>query len=322
MDYQFTISEQDRTSYKRLDHFLSDKCSDLSRTFIKKLYENNLINSDHHLELKKMPPTGTTIYLDIPEPTPIEALPEDIPLEILFEDDHLIVINKQAGLVVHPAPGNYTGTLVNALLFHCKDLAGIGGKLRPGIVHRLDKGTTGVMIAAKSSKAMENLIITFQKHDIKRQYEALVLGTPVQQEGKLESTIGRHPKNRKKMATHSPSGKNAITFYRLLKNFGNISHLELTLETGRTHQIRVHLSSLLKIPILGDQTYADINKQKQILKNIFPQFLENYSHPLLHAKSLGFAHPITGEQLHFSTPAPEPFQGIIQFLEDTKNDNS
>jgi 23S rRNA pseudouridine1911/1915/1917 synthase len=322
LEEEIQVSAQDRLDFKRLDIFLAKTFPDLSRTFIKRLFENGLISSQEKIELKKMPKAGTVITVSIPPPTNIEAQPENIPLEVLFEDEHLIVINKPAGLVVHPAPGNYTGTLVNALLHHCENLSGIGGKIRPGIVHRLDKGTSGVMVAAKSNKAMENLIITFQKHDIKRQYEALTLGVPTCEQGRLESTIGRHPQQRLKMAANVKNGKEALTFYKKLHEFQNIAHLELTLETGRTHQIRVHLSSLLKTPILGDSAYADLNKQKQILKSTFETYLKDYPYPLLHAKKLEFKHPISGEVLSFITEPPSPFKDLLLFLMESSNEHS
>jgi 23S rRNA pseudouridine1911/1915/1917 synthase len=314
---ELIVSEEDIDQYKRLDQFLKDKLENYSRTFIKKIFDNSLITSETtKLTLKKLPSAGTIINIEIPEPTSIEALPEDIPLDILFEDEHLIVINKPAGMVVHPAPGNPNGTLVNALLFHCKDLSGIGGKIRPGIVHRLDKGTTGVMVAAKSEKAMENLIICFQKHDITRRYIALCFGHPKIMNGTLEATIGRHPHHRKKMAANVRNGRNAITHYKTLHRFKTASLLELTLETGRTHQIRVHLSSLSNSPVLCDQTYSNIKKQWSALPKLISEKLKTYDHPLLHAKVLDFKHPISGELLQFSAEPPDFFQTILQDLED------
>jgi 23S rRNA pseudouridine1911/1915/1917 synthase len=309
-----TISLDDKEGFKRLDHYLASKLNSLSRSTIKRLFETENISSPNgKLELKKMPSVGTIIEVEIPPPIPTDLIAENIPLEILFEDPYLIVINKPAGLVVHPAPGNYTGTLVNAILFHCPDLRGIGAEKRPGIVHRLDKGTSGVMVIAKEQQAHEGLVTLFSTHDITRKYEALTLGSPKDLSGKIETTIGRHPTNRLKMAANVSQGKKAITHYKTLKNFTHSAHVELKLETGRTHQIRVHLSQILHTPILCDPLYGN----EQFIKKIPEQFAEvikDYPHQLLHAKELGFIHPITKEKLHFQTPPPEIFQALLKSL--------
>src|SRR5690606_11341479 len=205
-----------------------------------------------NLSLNKMPAVGTIVSIDVPPPIPLEAKAQNIPLEILFQDEHLAVVNKPAGLVVHPAPGHPDGTLVNAILYHCPDLSGVGGTLRPGIVHRLDKGTSGVMVVAKSQAAHEGLVLLFSKHDIDREYEALVVyeKNRLPKNGRLEASIGRDPKNRQKMAANV-RGKNAITHFSVEKYFSHLAHVKLKLETGRTHQIRVHLSALLQCPILN-----------------------------------------------------------------------
>ena len=315
---RITVSDQDTKAFKRLDHFLSKKIPQFSRTFLKSLFLMNHITVEPDegkkspkLELKKMPPKNTVLSIEVPPPIPIKAKPEDIPLEILHEDEHLIFINKAPGIVTHPAPGNYTGTLVNAILHHCPNLGRIGNSERPGIVHRLDKGTSGVMVIAKNQKTLEGLIEIFSKHDIERIYEALVIGVKIPPKGTLESPIGRHPKHRQKMACNISNGKDAITYYKVLNYFEKFSHMELKLETGRTHQIRVHLSTLINAPILCDPLYGNPTQHMQRMGNMF-SFLKQYPHPLLHAKTLGLKHPITKKDLSFTVEAPETFQKVLK----------
>lgn len=314
--FTFVISKEDIDSNKRLDAFLSQKFPELSRSLIKKLYQDGHIESSaSKLELKKMPPTGTMIRLKMPVANPVDIEPQDIPLEILFEDEHLIVVNKQAGLVVHPAAGNPDGTLVNAVLFHCPDLKGIGNEKRPGIVHRLDKGTSGVMVIAKTQKAHEGLVALFSEHNIDRYYEALVLGARIPPRKTLESLIGRSPNNRLKMTTKVNKGKSAHTEMEVLKYYDHFSHVQLKLETGRTHQIRVHLSELLNSPIINDPLYGRQKDEKRFQNDAMKSLLKDYEHPFLHAKVLGFKHPITGEDLHFETGPPQIFKEILESLE-------
>jgi len=309
------ITEEDRESFKRLDVFLQQRLKQYSRTFIKSLFELDLISSEAvKLELKKLPAAGTVIEIEIPPPLPANAQAENIPLEILFQDEHLLLINKVAGMVTHPAPGNYTGTLVNAVLHHCPDLKGVGNEKRPGIVHRLDKGTSGVMVVAKTQTCHERLVTLFSTHNLVRRYEALIVGTPPLQSGSLGGLIGRHPKNRLKMSTHVRVGKRALTHYKVLGHYDSITHLELTLETGRTHQIRVHLSELLNTPILMDGLYATPTEQLKKIPKQIKELLTDYPHPLLHAKTLEFIHPITNVPLSFTVPAPEVFQNTLKNL--------
>jgi 23S rRNA pseudouridine1911/1915/1917 synthase len=307
-----TVSAADREEFKRLDQFLAHKLPQFSRSTIKRLFEDeDISSSDSKLELKKMPPPGTLIEIEVPPPVPTDLIAENIPLDILFEDQHLIVINKPAGLVVHPAPGHYTGTLVNAILYHCPDLKGIGSEKRPGIVHRLDMGTSGVMVVAKDQATHEGLVNLFSVHNIERRYEALAYGHPKELSGTINTTIGRHPSNRLKMAANVKNGKKAITHFKILKKFGSTTHIELSLETGRTHQIRVHLSQILQIPIICDPLYGTNTGLKKLPQDIRDE-LENYSYQLLHAKELGFVHPITQKSLHFSAPAPLIFQKALK----------
>jgi 23S rRNA pseudouridine1911/1915/1917 synthase len=309
----FVVTETDFSNYKRLDQYLNDQLTDLSRNSIKKLFEQGAISSDCKLELKKMPAIGTKIDVLVPTPAETDILPQNIPLEILFEDEYLIVINKAAGMVVHPAPGNYEGTLVNAILFHCQDLKGVGHEKRPGIVHRLDKGTSGVMVVAKEAKTHAGLVDLFQKHDIQRQYQALILGNKIQDQT-LTSTIGRNPNNRLKMQANVRNGKKAITHLKVLDYFGFTSHVQLTLETGRTHQIRVHLSQLLNTPIINDSLYGQPKREQTALSSEVKTLIKNYEHPMLHAKILGFTHPITREKLYFEQEPPEIFLQLQSLL--------
>ena len=308
------ITQEDLLKHKRLDNFLSDNLSDFSRTLIKKFFEEGSFTSDYKIELKRMPPLGTIIYFNKPEIASTEIIAENIPLDILFEDEYLMIINKPAGLVVHPAPGNYTGTLVNAILFHCHDLTGIGNEKRPGIVHRLDKGTSGVMVVAKEQKTHEGLVNLFSTHSIDRKYEAICLGSRIPSEYRMESLIGRNQNNRLKMTTKVPLGKTAITNMKVIDYFTSFSHIELTLHTGRTHQIRVHMNEILNAPLLNDLTYGREKEEKKIMSTAMKGILAHYEHPFLHAKRLGFIHPITKENLVFETPPPKIFTDILNQL--------
>ncbi|WP_417335437.1 RluA family pseudouridine synthase [Halobacteriovorax marinus] len=315
--FTFTITEEDKANFKRLDQFLSHKLVDQSRSYIKMLFEKGEISSPNaakKIELKKFPDVGTEIIVNIPPPAPADAIAENIPLEIHYEDEDLIIVNKAAGMVVHPAPGNYTGTLVNAILYHCKDIKGVGDQRRPGIVHRLDKGTSGIMVVAKNQKCHEGLVKLFSTHDITRRYECIAMGKSFPTGGKLESNIGRHPQNRLKMSTESKAGKHALTHYRVLKQFDKVAHVELKLETGRTHQIRVHLSQLLHRPILCDPLYGNPKEHLQRIGPELSDIIGDYEHPFLHAKELGFIHPITKKELHFTAPPPELFQRVLNHL--------
>lgn len=311
---ELTITEDDLAEFKRLDACLSHKLPEISRSLVKKLFEDGAFTSDTKIELKKMPPAGTVIYFNAGEPKDVSLKPENIPLDILFEDDYLIIINKPAGLVVHPAPGNYTGTLVNAILHHCPTLSGIGNEKRPGIVHRLDKGTSGVMVVAKEQRTHNGLIELFSTHTIKRQYEAICLGARIPPDGEIDAPIGRSPHNRIKMASNIEPSKEAITHYKVQEYFDKFAHVELTLHTGRTHQIRVHLSEILKAPILNDLTYGRTKEEKEKLPGSLKSLLKDYEHPLLHAKILGFNHPITSKELFFEVGPPKIFQDVLKEL--------
>ena len=319
---EIVIDALDIDKYKRLDAFLADVLEEYSRTQIKSFFEQGLISlqgDPKGLQLKRMPIAGSIVSIEVPPIQSTDLVPQNIPLEILFEDEHLVIINKPAGMVVHPAPGNPDGTLVNAILYHCPDLKGIGNEKRPGIVHRLDKGTSGIMVVAKTHICHDGLVQLFTKHEIERAYQAIVFGTKMLASIRLESTIGRSPINRLKMAANVKQGKRAVTFLQVKNYFKHFSHLELKLETGRTHQIRVHLSEILKAPILNDETYGRIADERRLLPPELKKIVEEYAYPFLHAKVLGFVHPITKEKLHFTQAPPGIFQEALAILEKNKD---
>lgn len=319
-NYTITVTAEDREEYSRLDVFLAKKLPQFSRSTIRRLFDDEEISSEMvKLSVNKMPAVGTVIEIEVPPPVTTDLIAENIPLEILFEDAHLIIINKPAGLVVHPAPGHYTGTLVNAILYHCGDtLKGIGAEKRPGIVHRLDMGTSGVMVVAKDQATHEGLVSLFSVHDIERKYEALCGGTPAVHSGTITTTIGRHPTHRQKMAANVKNGKHAVTHYKTIKQYNGACHMELRLMTGRTHQIRVHMSQMLHTPVLCDPIYGGSDSHLKRAPESIRQRLIDYPYQLLHAKELGFIHPITKEKLHFTAPPPEIFQAALQAFSEGK----
>ena len=319
---ELIISEEDAALFKRLDQCLSHHYEDVSRTALKDYFKQGLVSSDFKIELKKLPPVGTKIFIKIPPPAEMNAEAEDIPLDVIFEDEHLIIINKPAGLVVHPAPGNYTGTLVNALLHHFSKIENVGLQSRPGIVHRLDKGTTGLMVAAKSPEAFDGLAELFATHEIVRKYEAICVCKSIPIHGRLESFIGRHPQNRLKMASGVRNGRNAVTHFKRLGSYGPFHHVECTLETGRTHQIRVHLNSLKKAPIMLDPLYGNPVQDLMRLKKLLPfADIQEYPHPLLHARTLGFVHPVTKEEIFFEVEPPIYFKNMLETIQHLKEEN-
>ena len=253
---------------------------------------------------------GDRIEASPPDPVSLELVAEPIPLDVLFEDGDLIVINKPAGLVCHPAPGHWRGTLVNALLHHCRDLAGVGGAIRPGIVHRLDRGTSGVMVAAKNDSAHAGLSAQFQDHSIERIYHALARACPKVDHGRVDRPIGRHVRDRKRMSVRTRSGRRAVTCWKVLERFDppGVSWLELKPETGRTHQLRVHLSSI-GLPLLGDVVYGRAHRDRS-------RRLPRVERPALHAAVLGFLHPRTGERLLFESNWPEDLQEAVAALRE------
>jgi 23S rRNA pseudouridine1911/1915/1917 synthase len=294
----------------RLDKALAE-ASGLSRERVKGLIAQGMVEVDgtRASQPSAKIPAGTTFSIHVPPPTDAQASPQDIPLVIPYEDEHLIVVDKPAGLVVHPAAGNPDGTLVNALLHHCRgQLSGIGGVARPGIVHRIDKDTSGLLVVAKSDAAHEGLAKQFADHSIERVYRALVAGHPRPAEGTISARIGRSDRNRKKMAVLADTasrGKHAVTHYKLLKMLYNCSLLECRLETGRTHQVRVHMASIGH-PLLGDPVYGKTPAPlRELLKTL------NFSRQALHAAVLGFVHPLTGDKLRFSSDVPPDMKELI-----------
>lgn len=288
----------------RVDSFLAEIEEELSRSYVQRLIKDSLVKINGSVvKANYRLREGDILTYEVPEPVSLEIEAEDIPLDILYEDDDLIVINKPKGMVVHPAAGHYQGTLVNALLYHCKDnLSGINGVMRPGIVHRIDMNTTGVLVVCKNDKAHQSIAEQLKVHSITRKYEAIVYHSFKQMEGTVDAPIGRHPIDRKKMAINPKNGKNAITNYRVLENFPNgYAHIECSLKTGRTHQIRVHMASI-RHPLLGDDVYGP-EKDKFHLEG-----------QALHARVLGFLHPTTQEYMEFEAPLPEYFQHLIEKL--------
>ena len=290
---------------ERIDKYLSGALSDLSRSAAAKLLEQGNVTVCSKPAAKNYKcRAGDVISVLVPPPVPPEAKAENIPLDIVYEDRDLLVVNKPKGMVVHPAAGNYTGTLVNALLYHCgSSLSGINGVLRPGIVHRIDKDTSGLLIVAKNDRAHAGLARQIKEHSFERAYECVAHGNIKEDEFTVSLPIGRNPKDRKKMAVVYKNSQPAVTHVKVLKRYGSFTHLRCTLETGRTHQIRVHLSHIGH-PIAGDEVYGP----KKPVKGLNGQ--------CLHAKHIGFVHPITGQWLSFESELPEYFTRFLSKLEN------
>lgn len=297
----FTITEE--LEGERIDKCLSMLIDSLSRSFIQKLIkEEGVFVNGKAVKANYKVKAEEEVVFELPDSVEPDIEPENIPLSILFEDEDVIVVNKPKGMVVHPAAGHYSGTLVNALLYHCKDsLSGINGVLRPGIVHRIDKDTTGSLLVCKNDASHECIARQLANHSIHRVYHAIVIGELKEDEGTIDKPIGRHPTERKKMAVNELHGKRAVTHYRVLKRFRRYTYIECRLETGRTHQIRVHMASIGH-PLLGDEVYSRA-------KNNF-----HLQGQTLHAKVLGFVHPATGEYVETDAPLPEYFEQLLRKL--------
>lgn len=307
---------------QRLDRFLSECFKQLSRSQIQRLIAAGNLSCDDSLIVDNAfkVRSGDIYQLEIPAPEEANPVPEDIELDIVYEDKDLIVVNKPAGMTVHPAPGAYSGTLVNALLFHCRDnLSGIGGVKRPGIVHRIDKDTSGLIVAAKNDITHRGLCDQFFVHSIERTYQAIVYGTPNPLQGKIETNIGRSPYDRKKMAVLQSGGKVAITNYKTLEIFGRAASLvECKLETGRTHQIRVHMSSL-GCNLIGDKVYEKAKRTSIVFgSDELKKEVLTFPRQALHAKTLGFVHPVLGLYMQFSSELPDDMSMLLNRLRNQK----
>ncbi len=288
----------------RIDRYLAEAQEDLTRSYLQKLIAEGRVKvNENTVKANYKVNGGDMIKLILPPPVDLDLKPENIPLDIVYEDKDIIIINKRKGMVVHPAAGHYSNTLVNALLYHCKDeLSGINGILRPGIVHRIDMNTTGVLVACKNDKAHQCIAEQLKVHSITRKYNAVVFQPFKELTGTVEAPIGRHPVDRKKMAVNHKNGKHAVTHYQLLENLGGrYAHIECTLETGRTHQIRVHMASIGH-PLLGDELYSN-NKSNFSLEG-----------QALHARVLGFIHPTTGAYVEFEAPLPAYYEELLNKL--------
>ena len=288
---------------ERLDKYLSVIFPEQSRSFFQKLIkeEHVAVNEKHEKANYRLKPEDV-VTVEIPDAVETPILPEDIPLDILYEDDDVLIVNKPKGMVVHPSAGHYTGTLVNAIMYHCRDsLSGINGEIRPGIVHRIDMDTTGSLIVCKNDESHVTVAEQIKEHSVTRRYRGIVCGVVREDEGTIHAPIGRHPVERKKMAINQRNGKDAITHYKVLERFHNYTYMEFELETGRTHQIRVHMASIGH-PLLGDAVYSSGRS---------PYKLQGQT---LHAMTIGFIHPRTKEYLEVSAPLPEYFEKILRDL--------
>lgn len=301
MNEYFTVENEEGM---RIDKYLALNLPDISRSHIQKLIKDDLVmvnkkpvKANYRLSFSDQ------IEVSIPEPEEPEILPEDIPLDILYEDSDIIIVNKPKQMVVHPAPGHSSGTLVNALMYHCgHELSGINGVMRPGIVHRIDMDTTGSLLVCKNDMAHQKLAEQLKEHSITRIYKAVVHGNIIEDEGTVNAPIGRHPTDRKKMSIHAKQGRSAVTHYQVLERFGEFTYIQCRLETGRTHQIRVHMACIGH-PLLGDAVYGPA---RCTFKGLQGQ--------TLHAETLGIIHPRTGEYLEVQAPLPEYFVDLLQKL--------
>jgi 23S rRNA pseudouridine1911/1915/1917 synthase len=310
----FSILVTGKNQGRRFDQFLSESDLNLSRSQAKKLIEaGNILLNQRPTKPSAHLKTGDRISGTLPQPKPLSLKPEPLPLDILYEDSSIIVIDKPPGMVVHPAYGNPSGTLVNALLYHCKDLTGINGVLRPGIVHRLDKDTSGVMVVAKDDESYHELTKQFKNRTVEKVYLAIAYGQFAKDEGLIDSAIGRHPSQRKRMSTRTKKGRTAITRWKVLERLDGFTLLEIFPQTGRTHQIRVHLSSMGH-PLLGDPLYGRKRRPRVIHDPLLKECVKGMNRQALHAHRLGFNHPRTGERVQFVSTVPRDMMEVLEWL--------
>uniref|UniRef100_UPI0006D2AF92 RluA family pseudouridine synthase n=1 Tax=Clostridium sp. NkU-1 TaxID=1095009 RepID=UPI0006D2AF92 len=304
MSQEFVVAPEE--AGVRIDRYLSGQCQDISRSYLQKLLkEQSVLVEEKPVKSNYKVNAGDRISLTLPEIREPEIMPENIPLDIIYEDKDIILINKPKGMVVHPAAGHYSGTLVNGLMSHCRsELSGINGVMRPGIVHRIDMDTTGVLIVCKNDMAHNSISEQLKEHSITRKYAAIVHGVLKEDEGTINAPIGRHPVDRKKMSINEKNGREAVTHYRVLEHFKQFTYIECQLETGRTHQIRVHMASI-NHPLLGDLVYGPAK---------CPFRLQGQT---LHAGVLGISHPRTGQYMEFTAPLPDYFEELLRKLRTT-----
>ncbi|WP_186422928.1 RluA family pseudouridine synthase [Lacrimispora celerecrescens] len=301
MSQEFIVAPEE--AGVRIDRYLSDQCQDISRSYLQKLLkEQSVLVEEKPVKTNYKVNAGDRISLTLPKIREPEIMPEEIPLDIVYEDKDIILINKPKGMVVHPAAGHYSGTLVNGLMSHCRnELSGINGVMRPGIVHRIDMDTTGVLIVCKNDMAHNSISEQLKEHSITRKYAAIVHGVLKEDEGTINAPIGRHPVDRKKMSINEKNGREAVTHYRVLERYRQFTYIECQLETGRTHQIRVHMASIGH-PLLGDSVYGPAKCPFRLTGQT------------LHAGVLGIIHPRTGEYIEFTAPLPDYFEELLRKL--------
>lgn len=312
----FTFQVQAKEIGKRFDAVVSDTLIELSRTFAASLIREGCILIDGHLKKPGYKvKVGEKISGTIPPPAPLALAPESIDISIIYEDEDIVVVDKPAGIVVHPGAGHISGTMVNALLFHCPDLKGIGGVERPGIVHRLDKNTSGLIVVAKTHEAHISLSLMFKNREIHKEYLAIVHGNPSAESGVIVSPVGRHPTDRKKMSIKSRSGRSAETIWRVVEHYEGYSILSCIIKTGRTHQIRVHLASI-NHPVVGDTVYGNPMRkyEKKEAEHFYRFQVKPLTRHLLHARVLSFSHPVSGEKIHLESPIPVEMDRFIHYL--------
>lgn len=306
----------DTDGVTRLDVFLVKRTGQ-TRNQVQRQITNGLVSVDGSIITKSgfKLLDGMQVEWTEPEPEQTEAEPENIPLDIVYEDSDIIVVNKPAGMVVHPSYGHNSGTLVNGLLYHCKDLKGIGGVIRPGIIHRIDMDTSGILVVAKNDESHNHLAAQFKDHSIERTYKTFLFGHLPEMSGTVDANIGRHKNDRKKFSVNEDNGKRAVTHYEMLAAFGEVCHAAMKLETGRTHQIRVHMSHIGH-PIIGDALYCHPRRVSHIKQKTLQDYLKGIKRQMLHAETLGFIHPVSGERMDFRVDMPADMQNLLQWLND------